>query len=37
MNFVLVIPYAPSTDVNITDRAIKVGGAREGQSFVLKI
>jgi hypothetical protein len=25
------------TDMDITDRAIQVGGAREGQSFVLKV
>jgi hypothetical protein len=29
--------YVPCTDVDNTDRAIQVGGAREGQSFVLKI
>jgi hypothetical protein len=40
-------PWAPAlinnrcksitTDMDITDRAIQVGGAREGQSFVLKV
>jgi hypothetical protein len=25
------------TDVDITERAIQVGGVREGQSFVLKV
>jgi hypothetical protein len=25
------------TDMDIPDRAIQVGGAREGQSFVLKV
>jgi hypothetical protein len=26
-----------STDMDIADRAIQLGGAREGQSFVLKV
>jgi hypothetical protein len=29
--------YVVLTDVDITDRAIQVGGARKGQSFVLKV
>jgi hypothetical protein len=31
--FASVLP----TDMDIPDRAIQVGGAREGQSFVLKV
>jgi hypothetical protein len=29
--------WATTTDVVITDKSIQVGGAREGQSFVLKV
>jgi hypothetical protein len=29
--------YSDPKDVDITDREIQVGGAREGQSFVLKV
>jgi hypothetical protein len=32
-----VIACIKVTDMDITDRAIQVGGAREGQSFVLKV
>jgi hypothetical protein len=32
-----VASFKITTDVDIADRAIQVGGAREGQSFVLKV
>jgi hypothetical protein len=31
------VRWVTTTDVDFTDRAIQVGGARDGQSLVLKV
>jgi hypothetical protein len=35
--FIILYAFSRTTDMDIANRAIQVGGAREGQSFVLKV